>query len=239
MRESRFELEMRAYKSLQGLMEAARETERLFRLAGLPVPLTLLRLFGDADVNGDGQDRRSAIPPMKSPDRPPEATSDWIWVEASELLTTNLILSILRVEGGGPKRPQELHQLSLAYKPESNVVSIFNAGSRIEGRLIRKDDNGWVLIDPAKVPILRKGFAWGPSEIFAAQEVASYRRAVVRHLLETSAGGLMTMQVVESLRNANEYKFPVTKELIQDDLEAMQGAGRVKRVTNSRKWIPA
>jgi hypothetical protein len=236
MRESSFEAESKAYAALTELMRSAREVERLFQAAGVDIPPALARMFGDGTTSGGGKNHRKQIAsPMESPDRPQEAQTDWIWVEASELLTTNLILSLMRAEGDKAVTAKHLFECALKYDPNVNQVTIFNVGARIDGKLIHRGDDGWRLIDPLKVPLMFEGNAWGPVDVFAAPEIAAYRRAVIQHLLKKSFGGLMTMQIVDALKQF-DGKFPVNKDLVRADLEAMQTAGIIKHVGNSRKW---
>jgi hypothetical protein len=131
--------------------------------------------------------------------------------------------------------PKELYEKALEYAPDTNIVSLYNGGARAVGKLIHRGEDGWHLIDPAKVPLLFKGHIWGPPDVFQKQEVAAFRREVIRHLLVNSPG-LMEMQVVELLRQYSNYKVKANKDLVKGDMEAMQEAGEIKRIGNSRKW---
>jgi hypothetical protein len=233
MRESSFEAELRAYGALQSLLASAKEVDRLFKEAGLPVPPPVARLFGDSPANGAGH---ASTVPLPSPERPEGAASDWIWVEVSELNTTNLCLATLRMHGGGPMTATDVYERALRYNPKANRISIMNAGVRIDGESIRRSDEGWNLIDASKAPLIQGQYAWGPMGIFHNTEIAAYRRTIVRHIIKCSGGGLMVMQVVDRLRNQDQ-RFAVSKELISDDLERMQFNGQVKKIGNSRKWI--
>ena len=72
--------------------------------------------------------------------------------------------------------------------------------------------------------------------MFNKQELAAHRRVGVLHLLRLHPAGLQTTQILEQLRNCAWLHAPVNKELIQADMEFLEGQKKVRRRGNSKKW---
>jgi len=95
---------------------------------------------------------------------------------------------------------------------------------------------GWSLLSPESAPILHDGYIWGPPEIFTTQELAVHRREAILHLLRFYRAGLQTSQIIELLQKCAWVHAPVNKELVQDDVQLLSKAEKIRRRGNSRKW---
>jgi len=121
-------------------------------------------------------------------------------------------------------------------KPDVVDGSIYNLLARYRGTFLLQTDDGWKLGDPESAAVIYNGAAWGPPRVFQKYELAAHRREIILHLLKLHPGGLMTMQIVNLLEGSNHCKAPINKYLLKADMEILQKARRVKRISNSRKW---
>jgi hypothetical protein len=120
--------------------------------------------------------------------------------------------------------------------PTVSSGSISNIGTRLNGKSIQRQDDGWVIVDPSKAGIIKDGFLWGPPSIFEKHELAAHRRDAILHLLKHYNAGLQAVQIVEQLHNCHWIQAPINKDLLKADLEVLQQAGKIRRRGNSKKW---
>ena len=232
-----FDAELKAQEALLQLMQDAKEVARLFKAAGLDTPNPLERLFGTTEKRTRGRGHQQFdISSFEPPNKPAEAQADWIWVDVPELTTATLALAVLREAGGGPMTASRICDSASRYQPNLNRTSLMNVGPRLDGKVIKRTPEGWILDDPTKAALIFEARAWGPIDVFLMQDITSFRRSIIRHILQALPSGLMAMQILDQLKKFDYYKFPLNKELVQDDLEAMQTQTAVKRIGNSRKW---
>lgn len=115
--------------------------------------------------------------------------------------------------------------------------TIANIGTRMFGEQIERRDDGWVLMPNVQAPVLHEGFAWGPSEIFEAHEMASHRRAGIVHLLRVQGDGMQIAQIVNAMSEQCPWnKAPINKDIVKADVEYLDDIGLARRVGNSGKW---
>ena len=221
-----------AYQSLIKLFDQIEECRRLFERAGLPVPEQVKVLTINSNGSGKVNVPRVRIEPIHRNSRPPEAEDDWISIEITEANATTLVLAVLRAAGRPIMAGDVIEQLNTRV-PRG---SIHNIGTRLDGRQIRRTDEGWSLIHPEKAPVVLNGYVWGPKEIFEKQELAAHRREAILHILRGFPSGLQIVQIVEQLRGSDWVKAPATKDLLKADMDLLEGSGKVRRISNSRKW---
>lgn len=240
MQTGSFESETRAYAAFMKWIEDAKEVRDLFESCRLPIPAPLARSMNIVPTTTNNERRGTLIPPAPdAPDRPQEAQHDWIWVKAKDLVETTLVLAVLR-QASSTLSFRELVERVTKFKPDLNSGSVSNIGTRLgKTKSIERGDDGWKLIDKSAAPILTTGrevYAWGPTSIFQKQDLAQHRRVLIEHLLKASPKGLMNLQIVEQLSEADYCRAPATKDLVKGDLLAMSEQGKVKRVGNTRKY---
>jgi hypothetical protein len=228
--------EEEAIQSLMDLLAQAKRCRGLYDRAHMALPEPLKRVLG-MSVNGSGKAMgvRPQIPPIERSSRPPEATEDWIAIEASEATPTCIALAILRA-AKQPMRSRDVVGRVTDVLPQVLSGSIANIGSRLEGKLITRSVEGWTLINPEKAGVLFNGFLWGPPEIFGKAELAAHRREAIMHLLGAFPGGLQIIQITDQLRGCSWVHAPTNKDLVKADMEILAKAGKVRRRGNSKKW---
>jgi hypothetical protein len=231
--------ETQAFQSLTELLQKAEDCRRLFDLAHMALPEPLKRILavgGNANSNGSARSRPTlVIPPPDVHSKPPEASPDWIFIQADQVTTTALVLAVIR-EAKRPIRHKEIIARVTKLSPNLPSGSISNVGTRLFGKIIDRAKEGWTLIDETSAPVLHNGWVWGPAPIFDKQDLAAHRRDAVLHLLGCNSGGLQLVQIVEQLRNCDWVKAPVNKDLLKADLDVLAEAGKIKRRGNSKKW---
>ncbi|MHC4405505.1 MAG: hypothetical protein ACYTG0_38145 [Planctomycetota bacterium] len=237
MNDSQFEAERRAVTALQKLMEDAVEVRQLYEEAGAELPSPLARMLGSMSTNGQMESGpKMTVPRLPSPPKPADAGPNWIWIDSSDLLTTNLVLAILRLQTE-PIRPKDLIVEVEKYQPGTNYGSMTNSAARLGESVISRGKGGWRLLDRERAPVLAEGKAWGPPSLFQKQELAAHRRMVILHLLGTASDGLMVMQIVRQLSdNPQLCKAPATKDLIKVDMGILMDEGKAKKIGSTKKW---
>src|SRR5712691_3572175 len=127
------------------LYEQSKKCRELYERANMALPEPLQRFLG---MNGAGHGAsvpgRSAvyIPPPQKPNRPEEATSDWIWVNVKDATPTTTALAILRA-ANEPVRHREIVERVTELLPTVPKGSISNIGTRLGGGLIERTKQGW------------------------------------------------------------------------------------------------
>ncbi len=234
MNTERLDTETEAYSAFSELLKQARKVRGLFEISGLPLPDPLTRLIGDGK-GAESQPPRMTISPPDSPERPPEAAPDWLWVDMKDLSVTILVFGLLRNQTE-PTTPKALFHEIRKHLPGANQGSIFNCCSREAGSTLEKVGKGWVLKNKAVAPILYKGRAWGARPVFGKYELAAHRRYGILHLLRMYPSGLQILQATEYLRSAPWCQAPVSKDLVKMDMKILSDEELVSRRGNSRKW---
>jgi hypothetical protein len=200
----------------------------------MTLPEPLKRMLG---LSSNGNKKIVAtVPPPQRPPAPAEAKSDWICIDAKDAYPTNLALAVLR-RNDKPTKAKEVVAGVTSIRPDVRRGSVNNLGTRLDKKAISRTKAGWTLINPETAPILENGLIWGPPAIFNKQELAAHRREAVLHLIQTFRTGLLTSQIIEQLENCPWVHAPLSKELVQDDVEFWFEAGRIKRSGNSKKWV--
>jgi hypothetical protein len=224
-----------AYQSLIKLFDQIEECRRLFERAGLPIP-EQVKLF-TVNSNGSGKPNvpRARIEPIHRNSRPLEADDEWISIDISEANATSLVLAVLRAAGQPIKAGDVIEQV-MKLNAKVPRGSVHNIGTRLDGREIRRAEEGWSLIHPEKAPIAHDGYIWGPKESFEKQELAAHRREAILHILRCFPSGMQIVQIVDQLRGCYWMKAPATKDLLKADMDLLEGHGKVRRISNSRKW---
>lgn len=234
----RIQFEQEAVKSLMELYEQSRKCRQLYERANMALPEALQRFFG---MNGNSQKPNNgarvalSIPSPARPNEPEEAQPDWIWIDVRDASPTSVALAILR-EAKEPVPHKEIANRVNEILPQVPSGSISNIGTRLDGKIINRTDDGWVLVEPERAGIIKEGLLWGPPTIFGKQELAAHRRDAILHVLKLNSAGLQTTQIVEQLHGCSWVQAPVNKDLLKADLEVLVEAGKVRRRGNSRKW---
>ncbi len=222
-------------RSLLDLMEQAEECRKLFERANMALPEPLMRFLGIADSTGAPVVSRVVIPPPDRTPRPPEARADWIWIHEEAVSPGVLTLAILRAES--PMRSRDIAKRVQSIQPSVNRGTIANLGTKLDAEgVIGRSEQGWWLANQDSAGVLFQRYVWGPAEIFGKYDLAAHRREAIRHLLSLTPGGLQTSQIIEQLRTCTWMKAPLSKEMVQDDIELLAGQNVIRRRGNSRKW---
>jgi hypothetical protein len=230
--------EQKALQAHLKLIEHAGEVRRLFEEAGMALPPSVATLLGEGSSNSQAgvREPRMVVTPPESPQRPLEAEKDWVWVPASDLSVTTLVLGILR-QHQRPLRPPELFAEIQRYNPDANFGSMLNIGLRLNGVLIERSEQGWKVTNQEQAPVLHEGHAWGPAGVFLKQEVAAHRRVLICHILRAAGPkGMQTMDITRQLQNSTYCRAPVSKDLVKMDMQALEGEHKVRKVGYSRRW---
>jgi hypothetical protein len=218
-----------ALRSLGDLWEKVQEVDLCFREAGLPRPEEIARFFGEAETED-----KFDLPPLPMPPKPPEYVDGWVFVAASEVTPSHLIFGILR-GSRTPLQPAQIHQRLSALIKDVTIETVLKVGRR-DTDTIDKGHYGWKLADPSSAPVLFEGFAWAPPEVFTSQELASYRRMVVKHALKSIGKGVTVIQMVRSLTDFPDFKLPVTRDSIGGDFAALEREGIVEQDEITHDW---
>lgn len=223
-----------AYQKFSQVLEDIETCKKLFEIAGEPLPEQLKEFFGSSRFHGRMVDAPTIAPPRRK-GRPTDATDEWLSVELKEASATGLVLAVLR-RSVKPMKAKEVVEVVTQLNPMIVRGSINNIGTRLDDKLINRDDEGWSLIDPNKAGIIYDGYLWGPKEIFEKTEIAAHRREAILTFLGAFPGGLQTVQIVDMLRNTRWMQAPASKDLVKADMELMEAQNKVRRISNSRKW---
>jgi hypothetical protein len=228
--------EQEAIQSLSDLIAQAKRCQALHERARMTLPEPLKRMLG-LSTNGSGKVAVANVSPPERPPLPIGAGSDWVSIPATAAYPQSLILAFLR-NADAPVPVAHLIASAQAIQPDIRKGSIHNIGTRLErNELITRSKEGWELLTPEEAPILDQELIWAPAKILTMQELAAHRREAVLHLLKTFRTGLQTSQLIEVLQNCPWVHAPVSKELVQDDVELLSKApAKIKRRGASKKW---
>jgi hypothetical protein len=230
----RFEVEQKAARSLLELLDKAQECRELYEKAKMSLPEPLMRVLGMSENGSKPPARVEISGPM--PSRKPHGFSnDWIWIDVKDASPTSLVLAILK-DSASAVRAKDVTTKVAELLPESNSGSVANIGNRLDGSVIRRDADGWVLIQRERGGEVFDGKLWGPPSIFNKHELAAHRRDAILHVLRGFKSGLQTSQLTERLNGSSWVKAPVNKDLVKEDMEALASAKRIRRRGNSQKW---
>lgn len=216
-----------------------REVKQLFSEARMS-PLPSVASFLEEENSGYGLSARSPrviVTPPPEPPRPPQAENDWIWVKLTDLTVQTLILSVMR-EANERLSSNDLCQRVAKYHQDVNPGSVLNVGTRLDGTMMDRNSDGWLLTDPAKVPLIVGDYAWGPGSVFQPPDVAEYRRHLLRHVLRAERGGMQLVEIYIRLKDSGFFPG-VTKDNIKGDLEMLDSRGEVRatgKPTRTR-WV--
>ena len=233
----RIDEESNAVQSLAALYEQARQCRDLYQRAQMGLPEALQRFFGMNGNSHKAAGKGANIPPLPRLNPPEEAGHDWLWIDVTQAGATSIVLAVLRANKE-PLHPRDIFERVTRYLADCTSGSISNIGTRLDGTVIERTDDGWKLLQPEKAGIIRDGRLWGPASVFSKTELAVHRRDAILHLLH-ALGGLQIVQIVEQLRNCNWVNAPVNKDLVKADMAILLAAGKVRRVGNSKKWAIA
>jgi hypothetical protein len=229
-----YQAEKEAFLSLAKLLNQIEETKHLFERAGVPLPDPLKRVLGGA--NGIAKPiPRAHITPIERASRPSISDESWLSIEVGEATATSLVLAMLRIENH-PIKVSELVRMIAQVNPKIPRGSIHNIGTRLDGKLIKRTEEGWSLIHPEKAPMIHEGFLWGPQTVFDKQDLAAHRREAILHILRCFPSGLQIVQMVEQLKANTWMHAPASKDLVKADMELLEAHGKIRRIGNSRKW---
>jgi len=229
-----FKATAEAYQKFAQALEQLENARKLFDAAGEPLPEKLKEFFG---LNRNGRQSApsvSIMPPHRKA-TPAEATNEWLSIPVLEAMATNLVLAVLR-RADKPVPAKQVAESVAQLNPYTTKGSIHNIGTRLDGKVIRRADQGWTLIDTGKAGVVIEGYLWGPRQIFEKQELAAHRREAILQLLKAFPGGLQTVQIVDVLRGTSWLQAPASKDLVKADMELLEAHNKVRRISNSRKW---
>jgi hypothetical protein len=226
-----FQAQGKAYVAFGTWLAQGDEIIRLFQQAGLALPSQLSRLRG-GDL-GSAKDTIYTLPPLPSPPRPPESSEDWIHVAPGEATIANLIRALLRINGNEPLQPPEIHRALTAVVPDIGISQLYKVGYKTEWFV--KGESGWALVDPHGAPVLFSGYVWGPPSAFNSQEMASYRRPFVCHVLRHYPG-LVQTQMVQALEQFADFKGTISKDGASGDFVALEAADVIVQDLTTRGW---
>lgn len=224
--------ESEASKALVELIEQAKKCVQLHERARMTLPEPLKRMLG-ISTNGNKKAVVS-VPPPERPQIPIGAESDWVCIKAKDASPTSVALALLRT---GTLAAKDIVAGVKDILPDVSPGSIYNIGSRLDKKVLNKSEDGWELINPEMAPILQDGMIWAPAAIFSKQELAAHRREAVFHLIRTNHSGLQTSQIIDQVKNCSWVHAPISKELVQDDVEYWVREGKIKRSGNTKKWV--
>lgn len=230
----RIQTEQDLFQRLTRILTEVGELSTAFENAGIPVPPTLSRLLGeDGGQRGGGQMTPSFL---KVPPRPREADSSWIWLPAADASAQTLAMAILR-KNKGFIAPKDLAEAVLKINGNMNLRSVYNVGPRLieTGDCERSTDGKWRLVNTQSAPVLDGEYVWGSTNMLNKSEAAAHRRMLILALLTRFADGLQTVQIARELPKTTN-KVTINKDLIKQDMEALSGEGRVRRLGRTRKW---
>ncbi len=231
----RIDAEREALKSLMDLYDLAKKCQQLHEAAEMPVPESLKRFLGMSEHTGNtniAKEGGSVGPPAHKP--PPEAAADWISIEVSGASVSSVALAILR--RAGTMRPRDLNETVLNKLPTATAGSVANMGTRLQGTVIDRTEDGWKLLDTEAAGIITNERLWGPVSAFGTQDIAAHRRESVLHILKAYPTGLQIVQIVDQLRKCSWVHAPVNKDLLKADMEVLQKQDKARRRGNSKKW---
>ncbi len=199
----------------------------------MALPEALKRALGS--TNGNKAVPRVHITPIERAERPDQADDTWLSIEISEATATGLVLAVLRA-ADEPVKAKDVVDLVTSLNSKIPKGSINNIGTRLDGKQIRRREEGWSIIHPNNAPLYHGGFLWGPRSVFDKQELAAHRREAILHILGCFPSGLQIVQMVEQLRGCHWMQAPASKDLVKGDMEILEAYNKVRKISNSRKW---
>ena len=231
--------ERAATQSLMDLYDLAKRCQDLHLAAGMPVPDPLMRLIGvndddSATATRSARKRNEISVTAPSFPKPEGAGNDWISIPSNKAGVSSVALALLRQNK--VMRPRDLNQAVLDILPHATSGSVANMGTRLQGEMIDRTDEGWRLLDCNAAGILADGRLWWSPTSFTAQDLAAHRREAILYILSAFPTGLQTVQIVEQLKKCRWVSAPVNKDLLKADMEELQSGGKVRRRGNSKKW---
>ncbi len=215
-------------------LELTKKLWKEFEQEGFPIPPTLKRALTDTNYNlSKKSSKKTHLKKPDEPEKPIGTNENWLWIGAREASLRTVVLSILNE--GKALSIKELIRRTKEILPELNEGSIYNLGTQEEK--ILKTDEGWTLRSNTKAPILYKSYIWGLPNLLQKQDLAAFRRMVIRYLLETSPYGLQMMEIYRLLEGVDWLKVPLSKDLVKADLFLMKKEKKVRRLSGkSKKW---
>ncbi len=235
MKEDLIQKQIEAAVRFANWMKEAVEIRRLYTSSGIAPPQQLGDFLGEKAQNGAAKlEMKMQFPPLESPARPSDVPEGWLWIPLKEAAPATLTLMLLRDRtfAGTKDLIEEVVRLC----PVVNPGSVYNILARFK-TLIRKSDAGLSIIDPSKAPVRSDGAVWWVKDNFSTHELAAHRRIVIQHILKLYPGGLQNMQLLEQLVASDLCRAPISKDLLKIDMEVMCADGKVKRISNSKKWV--
>jgi hypothetical protein len=231
-----FQAERDAFQRFAKLLNDIEDCRRVFEAAGVPLPDPLRRILGGSNGNGKAPTPALSIMPLHRQSRPPGVEDNWLSVQIGEASSTGLVQAVLR-SLESPMKAKDVIEKVIKINPKIPRGSVHNIGTRLDGTIIRRSDEGWSLIHPETAAIIHEGFLWGPKSVFDKTEIAAHRREAILHILNCFAGGLQNQQIVEQLKGCDWVHAPSSKDLVKADMELLEAHNKVRRISNSRKWI--
>jgi hypothetical protein len=229
-----FSAELEATRSLVELYEQAKKCQTLFERAHMALPEPLRRVLG---INGAGEKsaKPSNISPPEKPSMPVDAAPDWIWIKAIDASPASVTLAVLRASKGAV-RPKDIIDRVTAIL-DVPAGTIYNVGPRLEKQqVIRRNEEGWVLLKPENAGLVYKGNFWGPLSAFGKVEQAAQRREALLHVLSFHPTGLQIVQIVQQLKRCSWVVAPINKDLIKEDIGVLAALKKVERQGNTKNW---
>lgn len=230
----RLRAEHEALRALLELIEQAERVRQIYERQNMAFPEPLRRLLGMSEGHGRSPKITASVPEPEYI-APPDSQHGWISVELRSASPGSVALAVLR-EAGQPLRAKVVAERVVKILPNSTAGSVANIGTKLEGAAIQRADEGWRLLDPTKAPLMFEGRLWGPPSIFGKYEIAAHRREAILHLLRVFHSGLQTSQIIEQLRACSWVHAPVSKEMVQDDIELLVSERKIRRRGASKKW---
>lgn len=234
------ELETTAMDAYKRAVAAMREVLVAYGNAGMTVPDRVRRFFDDDAKSKEQKEPQIIIPAPPSPQRPPQARPDWMWLPIDEVQPTTLVRAVLRA-ANEPLQPRvvvsRINELRSPDKHASNGT-VANIGTRLfnEG-VITRGDAGWAIAPEAVAPVILDGHAWGPASAFQEYDLAAHRRNGIVHVLKLHKDdGLQIVQITKRLTGLDWLHAPVSTDVVKTDLQTLEAEQRAKRVGNSGKW---
>jgi hypothetical protein len=237
MSDERVDSELKAHQAFAAWVEEGKRLRRVFDETEQSLPAALARMFGETE-NGRRSQQSPALP--IDPPKPKAAMDVCIWVPENDLTAAKLALAILRDEKT-PITASELFDKLKAHRPDAIRGTVFNIGPRLEGDLINRTADGWMIREPSKVPVLTgDGYAWGPPAVFTKTELAGHRRTILCHVLGRHPEGLQIVPLVREVEELGVCRAPLNKDLVKGDFEILRREGKVRRKPGApKKWILA
>jgi hypothetical protein len=232
--------EIQAVSSYLRILNEAQECRRFYERAGIPLPMPLLRLLGEAVAATPHEQLALKI---NSPDvdssrlatRPPEATKDWVSIKAKDASPTTIALAILR-DQSEPLRAKEIANLVTSFSPNTVGGSIYNLLNRLaeSGDVVNGSD-GWILANTGAAGYLSGDYLWAPRLSLTKADLAAHRREAIVHILRNESS-MQIMEIVEKLHQWEWVKAPINKDLLKADMPVLEEQGLVRRIANTRNW---